>query len=345
MSQSEQDKQQQKIVQYLNEAHATEHALVRVLQSQIAMTPRGSYRTGLETHLRETRGHAERVERRLQKLGDGSNPLMAVVGVVETVVGQALSLGKAPFDLLRGSGGEEKVLKNAKDACATEALEIATYTALERMARSAGDDETAKLAASILADEQKMLQRILREIPKLTDAVVRADVKGESSYDVATTGAANAGREAGEAAKTAARKTGAATKRAARQTRKVPGVAQAEGEIKGAAASEGDLAIARYDTLTAEEITGRLAELSQIDLAKVDAYERKHQDRNTVLSRIASLRGNEPWAGYDELTAVEVQAVLAEGDEERARQARTYERAHKNRAGVITAAERELTNA
>jgi hypothetical protein len=47
MSQSEQHKQQQKIVQYLNEAHATERALVRVLQSQIAMTPRGSYRTAL----------------------------------------------------------------------------------------------------------------------------------------------------------------------------------------------------------------------------------------------------------------------------------------------------------
>ena len=44
----------QKIVQYLNEAHATEHALVRVLQSQIAMTPRGTYRDALETHLGET---------------------------------------------------------------------------------------------------------------------------------------------------------------------------------------------------------------------------------------------------------------------------------------------------
>jgi hypothetical protein len=52
----------------------------------------------------------------------------------------------------------------------------------------------------------------------------------------------------------------------------VPGVAQAEGQIKGAVASEGDLAIARYDTLTAEEIAGRLAELSQIDLAKIDSY-------------------------------------------------------------------------
>ena len=180
MSQSEQQKQQQKVVQYLNEAHATEQALTRVLQSQIAMTPRGAYRTALETHLRETRDHAERVARRLEALGQGSNPLLAVVGAVEAVVGQALALGKTPFDLLRGSGGEEKVLKNAKDAYATEALEIATYTALERLASSVGDDETAKLAASILADEEKMLERILREIPKLTDAVVRRRDQGQA---------------------------------------------------------------------------------------------------------------------------------------------------------------------
>ena len=51
------DRSTQKIVQYLDEAHASELALVRVLQSQIAMTPRGSYRTGLEKHLGETRDH------------------------------------------------------------------------------------------------------------------------------------------------------------------------------------------------------------------------------------------------------------------------------------------------
>ena len=212
MSQSE-----QKVVQYLDEAHATELALVRVLQEQVAMTPRGSYRTALETHLGETREHAQRVERRLQQLGEGSNPVMAVVGAVQAVVGQALALGKAPFDLLRGSGGEEKVLKNAKDACASESLEIATYTAIERLARSVGDDETAELAVSIRADEEKMLERLLREIPKLTEAVVSADVKGERSYDVTATGAADTVREAGKAAKNAGRKTTAATKRPARQ--------------------------------------------------------------------------------------------------------------------------------
>ncbi len=337
--------QTQKIVQYLNEAHAMEHALTRVLQSQIAMTPRGTYRSGLETHLRETQDHARRVGDRLKALDQGSNPLMAVVGFVGTAAGQVIALGKTPFDLLRGSGGEEKVLKNAKDAYSSEALEIATYTAIQRLAESVGDTQTERLATSILADEEKMLARVLREIPKLTDAVIAADIDGRPSYDITETGAADAVRDAGEATKDAAKTTVKAAKRTARQARKVPGVARAEGEIKGAVASERDLAIARYDSLTAQEIVERLNELSQIDLSKVDAYERKNQNRSTVTARINTLRGDEPWPGYDELNAADVQAVLSEGDDERVKQVRAYERAHKNRTGVLNAAERELANA
>jgi ferritin-like metal-binding protein YciE len=335
----------QKIAQYLGEARASEDALVRVLQSQIAMTPGGSYRSALDTHLNETRRHSARVAARLSELEASSNPLLAVVGFWEDVVGQALALGKTPLDLLRGTGGEEKVLKNAKDAAATEALEIATYTAIERLARSVGDRETADLAKSILAEEEKMLARIMREIPKLTDAVVRAELRDDGSYDVTTTGAADAVRQTGAATTAAARKTRAATRRTARNARRVPGVAQAEGQAKGAVAGESDLALAGYDGLTAEEITSRLANLSQIDLAKIDSYERKNQSRATVLGRITTLRGDEPWPGYDELTASDVQSVLSEGDHERVEQTRAYERSHKNRAGVLKAAERELANA
>jgi ferritin-like metal-binding protein YciE len=337
MSQSEQ-KHKQKVVQYLNEAHATEMGLTRVLQSQIAMTPRGGYRSTLEEHLDETRWHAERVQTRLAELGDGRNPLAAGLGIVGSVAWQMLALSKTPFDLLRGSGGEEKILKNAKDACATEALEIATYTALEQLAKAVGDDKTAKLAASIRADEEKMLARVMRELPKLTAIVVGAEIDGDPSYDITKTGAA-------DTVKATARTATAKTKRTARRARKVPGVARLEGEIKGAVASAEDLAIARYDQLTAEEIAGMLGGLSQIDLAKVHAYERRHQARTTVLSRISALRGEEPWPGYDELTVDEIRTVLVNADDDRRARVRTYERAHKGRAGVLTAAERELANA
>ncbi len=340
MSQSE-----QKVVQYLNEAHASELGLAQVLQAQIAMTPNGSYRNALEKHLGETRDHARRIDGRVADLGPGGNPFQTAMGWAEDALAQTFALAKMPFDLVRGTGGEEKVLKNAKDACAAEALEIATYTALEHLSRAVGDETTAKLAASIRSDEEKMLDRVMREIPKLTDAVVRADVHGDRSYDVSETGAADAVREAGEQAKKTGRRANTRVRSTARQARKVPGVAQAEGQIKGAVASEQDLPITRYDSLTAADVLEKLSGLSQIDLAKVDAYERKNQNRSTVLGRISALRGEEPWPGYDELNVSEVIAVLGEGDEDRAKRVRAYERSHKKRAGVIDTTERETSNA
>ena len=336
----------QKVVQYLNEAHATETGLVRVLQSQIAMTPRGSYRTGLEKHLRETEAHAERVQARLRELAPtGGNPLLAGIGFMEAAVSQTLAFWKTPLDLLRGASGEEKVLKNAKDACAAEALEIATYTALEHLARAVGDDTTAELAASIRADEERMLDLVVAELPKLARAVVRSEVDGKPSYDIAKTGAADAVRETATVAKRAARSSTPATRRPARQTRRAPSAAQAAPPRRSAATTGAtDLPINGYEDLTAEEIGGKLRELSQTELAKVDAYERAHDDRSTVLTRIDALKGDEPWSGYDDLTVDEIRAAVGD-DDERASAVRSYERAHKNRAGVLNAVERELASA
>ena len=337
--------QEQKIVQYLNEAHGAELALVRQLQAQIAMTPKGQYRDGLETHLKETRRHAERLEGRLAELGQGNNPLQAGLGALESLVGQALALTKTPLDLVRGTGGEEKVLKNAKDSCAAEALEIATYTAIARLARIAGDTKTERLANSVMADEQRMLDRLSKQIPRLTDAMARAEFDGEGSYEVTETGAADAVRKVGGTAKRSARRGAGQAKRTSRQARKVPGVARAEGTVKGAVASESDLAISNYDSLSADEVQEKLSELSQVDLAKVGAYERRTQNRSTITSRIEALQESEPWPGYDELGVEEVRAVLSEGDDTRIKEARSYERKHKNRAGVLQATERELSNA
>ena len=105
-----------------------------------------------------------------------------------------------------------------------------------------------------------------------------------------------------------------------------------------------DLAIANYDSLSVDDVQAKLTELSQVDLAKVNAYERKNQNRSTITSRIDSLQGDEPWAGYDELCVDEIRAVLSEGDETRIKAARSYERKHKNRAGVLQVTERELAN-
>jgi ferritin-like metal-binding protein YciE len=198
------------VIQQLNEAHATEAALVTTLQAHIAMTPKGSYRTVLERHLRETQQQAEAIQRRLGELGADSSLVASGVGLVQSLIGQVLALSKGPVDVLRGKSGEEKLLKNAKDECATEALEIATYDALVVLARAVGDEETARLAETHRAQEERMLEDLRRHIPMLTQATVLAQAGGTPTYDIASTGAA-------DAVKTARKRAGSTAKRAAKR--------------------------------------------------------------------------------------------------------------------------------
>jgi len=103
--------------------------------------------------------------------------------------------------------------------------------------------------------------------------------------------------------------------------------------------------IAKYDSLTAAEVVARLRNLSQRELAEVERYEKRHQDRQTVLSRIESLREDEPWRGYDDATVDEVKKKLADADEARAKAVRDYERRHRDRKGVMGAARRTVASA
>lgn len=74
------------------------------------------------------------------------------------------------------------------------------------------------------------------------------------------------------------------------QLRRVPGLAGAEGEAKGAVSREQDLPITGYDDLRVDEVVARLDGLSTVDLGRVDAYERRTKNRRTVLDRIEALR-------------------------------------------------------
>ena len=116
-------------------------------------------------------------------------------------------------------------------------------------------------------------------------------------------------------------------------------------QAKNAGPAAGDLAIDDYDELAPHEITAKLPQLSQKDLAKIDAYERNNHNRTQILTRLETLRANEPWTGYDELTADEVIAVLSEGDDDRTDAVQSYERTHKNRVAILHAAARVLTHA
>jgi ferritin-like metal-binding protein YciE len=161
-----------KLVQYLNEAYGKEKELEAALQAHIGMTVRAPYKKRLQQHLKETKDHSRRLERRIKQLGGDPQTL-------QSLTGKATAAIKGPLHALRGSGEEERQLKNAKTEYSEEAEEIATYTAIEAFAESVSDSETAKLARAIKRDEERMARYLERLIPQLTRAVVRAEVPSD----------------------------------------------------------------------------------------------------------------------------------------------------------------------
>jgi ferritin-like metal-binding protein YciE len=174
-----------KLVQYLNEAYGKEKELETALQAHISMTTRAPYKKRLQEHLQETRGHAREVEQRIKKLG-GSPATVTATG--QSVAAKALAAAKGPLHMVRGTGEEEKLLKNAKTEYSEEAEEIATYTAIETVAEEVGDRETAKVARSIRREEEKMASYLERLIPQLSKAVVRSEVPSSQRNSGSTRG-------------------------------------------------------------------------------------------------------------------------------------------------------------
>jgi ferritin-like metal-binding protein YciE len=168
---AEQSTRDLKLTQYLNEAYGKEKELETALEAHISMTTKATYKKRLQQHLKETKGHARQVERRIKQLGGE-----AEVSTVTAAASKAVAVAKGPLHMLRGTGESEKMLKNAKTEYSNEFEEIAGYTAIEALAESVGDRETAKLARGIRREEERMAKFLEGQIPQLTKAVAREEI-------------------------------------------------------------------------------------------------------------------------------------------------------------------------
>jgi ferritin-like metal-binding protein YciE len=158
-----------KLIQYLSEAYGKERELETTLQVDIAITTKAPYKKRLRQHLRETKAHAKAIDRRIKKLGGGGN-------VVQSLVGKATAVAKGPLHMVRGSGEQEKMLKNAKTQFTAEQEEISTYLALETFAKKVGDSETAKLARDIRREEERMAKFLETQVRQLATATALEEV-------------------------------------------------------------------------------------------------------------------------------------------------------------------------
>jgi hypothetical protein len=112
------------------------------------------------------------------------------------------------------------------------------------------------------------------------------------------------------------------------------------GEVSSADA--GELPMARYDSLDEKKLVEQLTQLSQVELADVEAHERSHEDRPAVLAKLRYLRESEPLPGYDALESKEIVQTLAGADTRTVKAVRDYERKFQHRKSVLDEAARVL---
>ena len=179
---SEPNARDAKLIQYLNEAYGKEKELEQSLTAHIAMTDPKPYKKRLQDHLRITKAQSKGLERRIKALGGKAEasslpgPAADVANVAQNVANRAVATAKGGVHALRGTGESEKLLKNAKTELWNENEEIGNYLAIEALAESVGDKETAKLAKEYRKQEEQMAKFLQGLIPRLSKSVAREEI-------------------------------------------------------------------------------------------------------------------------------------------------------------------------
>jgi ferritin-like metal-binding protein YciE len=216
-----------KLIQYLNEAYGKEKELETALEAHIPIAAsRKPYQKRLRDHLKETKGHGRELSKRIKQLGGkaeaGPLPGAAPEGLAEAaarvqeVASKGLAAAKGPLHVLRGTGEAEKMLKNAKTEYFNEFEEIATYHAIQNLAETVGDADTAKLAKAIRREEERMAKFLERQIAVLAKAVAAEEIPAAEWNRPTRRRRSTASRNGGSARTT----SGAARSRASSSARK-----------------------------------------------------------------------------------------------------------------------------
>src|SRR3712207_6204778 len=140
---------QEQLNKYLADAHSIEVQALVQMKAAPKLAGTDELARMYEEHERETEEHKRLIEERLEARGASTNKLKDALGGATGV----------PFVLFAKSQPDTPG-KLATHALSYEHLEHAAYELLERVARRAGDEETARVARQIADQELAMAGRI-----------------------------------------------------------------------------------------------------------------------------------------------------------------------------------------
>jgi ferritin-like metal-binding protein YciE len=141
----------ERLVRYLQDAHAAETGIEDVLEGFIDDTDDPQIKALFQQHRMETRSQAERLEARLNALGASPSGGKGFLNMIMAKMSE----------LMHGAHDEyDKNTQNLIKAYATEHLERGMYESMIAYATAIGDEATVALARQIQAEEEATAQKL-----------------------------------------------------------------------------------------------------------------------------------------------------------------------------------------
>ncbi|MBV9465097.1 MAG: DUF892 family protein [Solirubrobacterales bacterium] len=180
------DSGEERLVEHLRDAHAIEEQALKQLERAVELTNDDQIEQVYREHLEETQEHEKLVRERLEA-HDHEPSAVKDLTMRSGAIGLRQLADIAP----------ETPVKLAMHFYAFEHLEIANYELLGRIARGAGDDETAQAAEKILEQERAAAEKVAETFDRAAELLLEAEEsEGEEGSD---SGSEEASREKEEA--------------------------------------------------------------------------------------------------------------------------------------------------
>lgn len=160
---------EEQLVKYLADVHSIEEQALTQLRAAPEIAGDERLAAIFRQHLEETEVQERRVRERLRAHNVGPSTAKDLAGKMGGV-GMLLFAGSQP----------DTPGKLTAHAFSYEHMEVAAYELLRRVAGQVGDEETARMASEIAAEERRMAQRLADSF----DVAVEASLGGASAADL-----------------------------------------------------------------------------------------------------------------------------------------------------------------
>jgi ferritin-like metal-binding protein YciE len=158
----------EQLTKYLTDAHSIEMQALAQLRTAPDIAGAPVLAEAFRAHLDETEGHERTTRELLEQRGEKPSKLKDAV----------MALGGKGF-LLFARLQPDTPGKLFAHALSYEALELASYELLRRVAERAGDDDAAQAAARIGGEERSMMERLESHVDAAVGAALEAHPRDE----------------------------------------------------------------------------------------------------------------------------------------------------------------------